>query len=267
MDLKNKVVVITGAANGLGKALAIEFYKQGCHLALIDVDLNGLEKVKEELRSATQKVSIHQANVAHEKSIIATRVEILSSHKHIDMVVNNAGISISQYFEQIDLEEYKRVFDINYWGTIYCTKHFLPDLKSQPDSRLVNITSGFALMGFPGKTAYGSSKSAISGFTNALKTEFSDTSVKVCLVIPPPLNTGLVKNSRHMDDMKKESEVLFLEKNGLPLDETAQRIVNQIRKGKYRIIIGKMTFITDLISRLFPTLLLKWIERNKGRFG
>lgn len=265
-DLKHKTVVITGAANGLGKALAIEFYKQGCHLALIDVNFNGLESIKRELEVSQQLISIHRADISNEENIIATRLEILSNHKHIDILVNNAGISISQNFEQIDLRDYKQLFNINFWGTVHCTKHLLPDLKKQSNSRLVNIISDFAFMGFPGKTAYGSSKSAVLGFTNALKTELADTNVKICFVVPPPLDTELVKNSKHIDDKKRESEARFLEKRGSPIDKTAKKIVKQIRKAKYRIIIGRMMFGVDVMARFFPTLLHNLIGKNKKRF-
>ena len=258
-------MVITGAANGLGKALATEFYQQGCHLALIGLDYNGLEEQKATLEREGQVITVHQADISKEENILTARDEIRTSHKHIDILVNNAGISISQHFEQIDLADHKKLFDINYWGTIYCTKHFLTDLKLEKDSRLVNIISDFALMGFPGKTAYGSSKSAVLGFTNALKTELAGTTVKVCMVIPPPLDTGLVRNSKHIDEKKRESEARFLEKHGLPLDKTSRRIVKQIRKGKFRIVIGTMMLGVDLASRLFPTLLHKSIGKYKKR--
>jgi short-subunit dehydrogenase len=218
------------------------------------------------LKLKNKKITIHQSDVSNEQSIAATRLDILSNHQHIDILVNNAAISISMNFEQTNLSDYKELFDINFWGTLYCTRHFLPDLKKQTDSRLVNIISGFALMGFPGKTAYGSSKSAVLGFTNALKTELAGTTVKVCLVIPPPLDTGIVKNGKHTDDKRRENEARFLAKNGFPLDKTAKRIVKQIIKGKYRIIIGATTFWTDLISRLFPTLLHQLIGKNKKQF-
>src|SRR5687768_11889442 len=98
--LKNKIVVITGAASGLGKALAAEFYRQGCHLALLDINFNGLEKTKSELQTNEQKITIHHADVSDEKNITTARFEILNYHKRIDILVNNAAISISQSFEQ-----------------------------------------------------------------------------------------------------------------------------------------------------------------------
>jgi short-subunit dehydrogenase len=266
LALKKKVVVVTGAANGLGKALATEFYRQGCHLALIDIDLIGLEKIQTELEIPGQTISVHHADVSIEKNVIVARTQILQIHQHINILVNNAAISISQDFSKIDLADFRQVVEINFWGTICCSKHFLPDLKEQSDARLVNIISGFASMGFPGKTAYCSSKSAVSGFSNAIKTELADSTVKVCLVIPPALNTNLVKNNKHVNEEKKELEARFLEKNGLPLDVTAKRIVSGIRRGKYRIIIGNMMFASDVVARFFPTLLHRAMGKSKNKF-
>ncbi len=264
-EFKDKIVVITGSANGLGKALATEFYRQGCHLALIDVDAFGLENVKNELECKTQKITVHPADVSNEKDLIRARQEILDLHSSIDILVNNAGISISQNFEEMDLHDFKHVFDINFWGTILCAKTFLKDLKTRPYSFIVNIVSNFALMGFPGKTAYGSSKSAVLGFTNALKTELHNTSVNVSLVIPPILNTGLVKNGKHMDERKKKIEASYLEKNGMPLDKAARIIVRQIQRKTYRIRVGPMMFYMDTLVRLFPSTVHRFIGKNKGR--
>lgn len=266
VHLKNKVVVITGSAGGLGKALAKEFYRRGSHLALVDMDVQGLYLIKNELERPAQKISIHTADVSMEEQIISMRAEVLNAHGKIDVLINNAGISISQLFEEVLLPDYKRVFDTNFWGALYCTKYFLPDLKHQPESRLVNIISDFAFMGFPGKTAYASSKSAVMGFTNCLKTELAETAVKVSLVVPPPLATGLVRNGKHINDQKRMREVKFLEKNGMPLETAATRIVNGIQKGKFRIIVGTNMFWADVLSRLFPTALHYLIGKYKNAF-
>ena len=264
-SLKNKVVVITGSANGLGKALAKEFFRQGCHLGLVDVDFAGLEKLKKELDNNIQRISIHLADISQEQEIISIRQQIIDQHQRIDIFVNNAGISISQPFEQVDLVDYKHLIEINFWGTVYCSKHFLNDLKKQKDSRLVNIISDFALMGFPGKTTYASSKSAVMGFTNSLKTELMNTTVTVCLVIPPILDTGIVINSKHIDDTKKQNEINFLKKHGMLLDKAAKRIVANIKRGKYRIVVGTMMFWIDFTSRLLPTTIHNVIGKNKKR--
>jgi short-subunit dehydrogenase len=263
ISLKNKVVIITGSANGLGKALAKEFYRQGCHLALLDIDIDGLQKIKSNIENKTQRITIHKTDISKEKEIEVTLQEIIEQHKRIDVLVNNAGISISRPFDQVDLVNYKQLFEINFWGTVYCSKYFLPELKKQPGSRLVNIISDFALMGFPGKTAYSSSKSAIMGFTNSLKTELINTTVTVSLVIPPPLNTELIKSSRHIGEIKREKEVNFIKKNSMHIEKAARRIITGIKKGKYRIVVGPMMFWIDLASRFFPTTIHNIIGHNK----
>lgn len=262
---KSKAVVLTGAASGLGRALAYEFYKKGYNLALVDIDEVALQVVKHELLSTDQIVSIHLADISREQEVIECHDDIKRIHPNIDMLINNAGISISQLFEIVEMDDFRNLFETNFWGTVYCTRYFLPELKIQDDSRLVNIISGFALMGFPGKTAYGSSKSAIMGFTNALKTELAGTSAKVSMVIPPPLDTGLVSNGKHMDSIKKDKEAVFIKKNSLPIAAVANTIVRRIEKGQFRIVVGTKTFWIDFLTRLFPTRVHAILGQNKDK--
>lgn len=264
--MNNKVAVITGSANGLGKALAIELYKRGCHLALLDIDFAGLLQLKTDLQNENQKITIYQTDISTEEEVIAAGKKIIDEHGYVDILINNAAVSMSLPFEQVELADYKRLMDVNFWGAVYCSKYFLNDLKQREDSRLVNIISDFAMMGFPGKATYASSKSAVMGFTNCLKTELTDTSVKVCLVIPPPLDTGIVRNGKHIDETKKQNEINFLKNKGMPLDKAAEKIISKMKKGKYRIVIGTMMFWADIASRFFPTALLNFISRNKKKF-
>ena len=265
-DLINKAAVVTGSARGLLKALATELFRQGCNLALLDIDLNGLEELKTTLPSDRQIVTIHKADISREQEIISARAEVLAQHRQINVLINNAGVSISQPFDQVGLADFQRLFDINFWGTIYCSKHFLPDLKLQPRSRLVNIISDFALMGFPGKSAYGSSKSAVMGFTNALRTELAGTNVRVSLVRPPPLNTGLIMSSKHIDEQKRKNEAAFLAKKSMSLDKAARKIISKVKTGKFRIVIGSMMFWIDLASRVFPTAVHRMVGKSKKKF-
>jgi len=264
-NLKDKVAVITGAANGLGKALAIELYKQSCHLALMDIDFDGLQKLKAELQTGEQMITIHRVDISKENEITSCKEEILRIHHHINIIINNAGVSISRFLESTNLDDFKWLFNINFWGTVYCTKHFLSELKKQNRSHIVNIISDFALMGFPGKTAYASSKSAVMGFTNSLKTELYGSPVYVSLVIPPPLATGLVLHSKHIDDEKRKMENEFLKKHEMAIEKVAAKIIRKVRKGKYRIVIGKFMFWTDLTTRLFPTMVHNMIGKNRKK--
>jgi len=265
--MKNKTVVITGAANGLGKALASEFSNRGYDLALIDIDFTGLENVQRQLKATDNTVTIYQADISQEENVIRVQQEIIRDHHGVNILINNAAISISREFENVGLEDFQNLFSINFWGTIYCSRYFLSNLKLENNSRLVNIISYFALMGFPGKTTYGSSKSAVMGFSNALKTELAETTVKVCLVIPPPLDTNIVKNSIHIDETKKQKEAAFLQKHGMPVSKVAKRMADKIESGKFRIVVGTMMFWVDLFSRLFPTSIHKFIGKKKKKFG
>jgi short-subunit dehydrogenase len=265
-ELTYKVAVITGSANGLGKELAREFFRRGYNLALLDIDTEGLEKIKNELTNDIQIVTVHTTDISKEEQVITTRLEILQKHKTIDILINNAGVSISQTFDQVTVSDFKWLFEINFWGTVYCSKHFLADLRKEDNSHLVNIISNFALVGFPGKTTYASSKSAIMGFTNSLKTELVYTNIKVSLVIPPTLDTGLVRNGKYADEQKHRNEISFIAKKGMPIEKAAKKIVLQVIKGKYRIVIGSRMFLIDLLSRLFPTTIHRLTGKYKRQF-
>lgn len=263
MILRDKTAVVTGAANGLGRALAIELHRQGCHLALIDRDGEALAALLGALGRAGPRVTTHCLDVSDEQAVAQARSDILAAHTGVDLLINNAGISISRRFAEMEPDDFSRVMAVNFWGAVHCTRHFLPDLRSRPGSRLVNITSDFALLGFPGKTAYGASKGALSSFTLSLQTEFGDRSPAVCLVIPPPMDTGLVRNNPHATATTRAREVNFLSRHGMPLPRAAARIVRGIRRGRRRIAVGAMMYWLDACTRLFPSALQGWIARNK----
>ena len=265
-DPHGKVAVITGAANGLGRAMAIELYSKGYHLALIDIDDTGLLQLKAELSSG-QNLSIHKADVSQEAEIIDCKNAIMDVHKQVDIFINNAAVSISQPFEQLNTEDHKRLFDINFWGAVYCTKHFLPELKKQNKSHLVSIISQFAFIGFPGKTSYASSKGALMAFTNSLKTELGDTGVKVSIAIPPPMPTQIVTKGKHTDEIKRQKEIEFLQARGMDAGKAAKIIIRNMQKGNYRIVVGPMMFWVDLLSRLSPKTAHWFIAKNKKKFG
>jgi short-subunit dehydrogenase len=165
-------------------------------------------------------------------------------------------------FDQMNLSDFRRLWDVNFWGTVNCCKHFLPELRQQPKAQIVNIISIFAFMGFPGKTAYGASKNAIVGFSEALRTELMKTNVRVSLVVPPPLHTNIVKNGVHTDEDKRAKENAFLQKNGMPLDVAAKKIVQQVGKNMRIVTIDLKTRLAVLASKLFPSLMQYLI--NKG---
>lgn len=258
-------VVITGAANGLGKALAKACRDNGSALALIDVDGDGLRALKDGFAADGPMVTVHQADVAEEEQLAAACRSILQAHGHIDWLIANAGISISRPFEDVDPADMRRLFEVNYWGCVHAVRQFLPALKASPDARVVTVASLFGALGFPGKTAYGSSKAAILGFSSALRTELRGTRVKVCTVIPPPLDTGLVRNGLHRSVEKRAQEVAYLQANGMDLDHAARIIVGAVRKARPRVIVGWRMLVLDLSLRLFPSVVQRMVERRAAR--
>ncbi len=260
----NKTAVITGAASGLGRALALALLRLDCKLALLDVDIAGLEQLKAGMRQGPL-VTIHHTDVSQEEQVRAAVVDIVRMHGSVDILINNAAISSSQPFEQVSLPHYRRLMDVNFWGTVYCTRYFLPHMQQRPQAKLVNIISDFALMGFPGKTTYASSKSAVMGFTNVLRTELTGTTVQLSLVIPPAMDTNIVRYGAHINEAKRAQEQAFLQRTGMPVDKAAERILKAISRGKYRIVTGPMMFWIDVVVRFFPTLLHRVIGSNKKR--
>src|SRR5438552_4916577 len=166
--LANHVAIVTGAASGIGRELAIQMSAAGCHLALADVDEEGLESLRKDLEGISSTISLHAVDIANELAVKHMIEEVVRKHKRISIVINNAGVSISGPFEKIKVEDFKRLFDTNFWGAVHLCDQILPFLRAEPEARIVNILSTFALLGFPSKTAYCSSKAALLGLSNAL---------------------------------------------------------------------------------------------------
>ncbi len=254
VEWNERVAVITGAASGLGRALAFELLYRGCNLSLLDINPIRLDLLKNDLPITSKRVSLHVVDIANEEEVIAIVAKIELEHNRVDILINNAGISISQPFEEMTTVDFDRLINVNFWGTVFCTKHFLPLLRKHERTWLINVISDFALLGFPGKTAYAASKAALMGLTNSLRTELAETGICVSLVFPPPMNTGLVKDGGHTSEEKRAIEVDFVNRHGVPVDLAAKRILSKALKCKYRIVIGTMMFWLDLFSRMFPTL-------------
>lgn len=259
-----RVVVITGAANGLGAALAGAFAKRGYALALIDTDAAGLERVRNTLLGT--HCSTHVVDIADEHAVAAAHTTIIAEHGCADLVINNAAVSMSVPFEASSTDDMKRLFAVNYWGTVHLCRQFLPDLRRRKKAHLVNIISGFAVLGFPGKTAYGPSKAAVLGFSQALRTELAGPSVHVSVVIPPPMVTRILGSGPHASEEKRAAEQRFIARNAMDVDKVAERIARRVLKGDPRIVIGASMFWADLAARLFPSTVHRMIGKRKDRF-
>jgi NAD(P)-dependent dehydrogenase (short-subunit alcohol dehydrogenase family) len=218
----DRSAVVTGGAGGFGRALVGELLRRKARVAALDIDAAALRRLRADFSGAGPRLSVHPTDVSRPDSVKKTARAVLRLHGSVAVLINNAGVSISQPFLDLAPAAFRRLFEINFWAAVYCTRAFLPALQAQPAARIANIGSDFGLFGFPGKTSYSASKSALLGFTNSLAAELNDARLKISYVIPPPLDTNLVRGGLHVDEARRANEVRFLETRGMRLERAAQ---------------------------------------------
>jgi short-subunit dehydrogenase len=248
------VAVITGAASGIGRALAVYLAQSGCHLALVDVQEERLNELATQLRTPQRHISVHIIDVGNHDQMRSLPDVVLDQHGHIDILFNNAGVSLAGRFEDYSITDLEWIINTNLWGTIYGCRYFLPVLRRQDAGYIVNIASDFALIGLPAKSAYCTTKFAIRGLSEALRAELHGSGISVSCVYPGAVDTALIRSSRGLDIHKRDLEVEFVAQRGIPLDHVARRIINGVKHKQARILIGRDTYLIDIMSRLAPNL-------------
>src|SRR4051812_44907877 len=170
-SLKDKVAAITGAASGIGRATALRLAKLGCHLGLSDVDTKGLSETARLCRELGVKVTETRVDVADREAMYSWADEIVREHGKVNIILNNAGVSVGATVEDISYSDFEWIMGINFWGVVYGTKAFLPHIKRAGEGSIVNISSVFGLIAVPAQASYNASKFAVKGFTEALRAE------------------------------------------------------------------------------------------------
>ncbi len=196
MKLAQKTAVVTGAAGGIGRAIAVSLSRRGCNLALADVNEAGLAETARLASGGGLRISGHRLDVADRAAVAAFPNIVLADHPGVDVLVNNAGVALGGTFEQVSPEDFEWLFDINFWGVVRMTRAFLPLLKRSDKARIVNLSSIFGIVAPPGQTAYSASKFAVRGFSNALGHELAGTQVGVTVVHPGGVATSIADNAR-----------------------------------------------------------------------
>lgn len=254
--LEHGVAVVTGAAQGIGAALAMELAQRGCHLALVDRDRAGLAEVAAAAGSSGIRVSEHCLDIADAGAIAALPDDVLKIHGRVNLLINNAGVGLMGSFEQLTLEEFEWLFNINFWGVVRTSKSFLPVLARETNAHLVNISSVFGLIAPIEQTAYAASKFAVRGFTDALRHEMEGTSVGVSVVHPGGIRTRIAHNARRAAFCDAERADRLADKFIRDVRTTPQAaarcIVDGIERRSPRILIGPDASVIDWLSRLAP---------------
>lgn len=249
-----KVVAITGAGSGIGRALATEFALHGARLALADVNVAALEETLRGLPEGTA-ARVYELDVSKREAVFKFAADVIADFGSAHTVINNAGIGVIATVEHITYEEMERVININLWGVIHGTKAFLPTMLAQRAGCVVNVSSVFGLLATPCQAAYVMAKFAVRGLTETLWQELDGTGVRAVLVHPGGINTNISKNSpvavAGNDYERKLSQALLGQMTTTP-QQCAQEIVAGLMRGDKRLLVGSGAKTLHRISRLFP---------------
>jgi short-subunit dehydrogenase len=258
MTVIRGAAAITGAASGIGRALAIELANRGCDLALADRDEAGLKALADEI-GKQRKVTVHRVDVSEAGDIAQFATDAIAAHPQLNIVINNAGVALMGTFEEIDQAQMQWLFDINFWGVVHGTRAFLPHLKTLAEAHIVNVSSIFGIIAPPGQSAYAAAKFAVRGFSESVRHELAvaGSPVKLSVVHPGGVATAIARNSRTgvgvTDNARRAQSIERFETAAktTPKD-AALRIIRGLEKNEPRILIGNDARFMDLLQRFRP---------------
>ncbi len=250
--MKDKVVIITGASSGIGKALAFSFGREGAKIVI-----TGRKEVPlMEVSQALTKSGIDNLAIVSDVSIEQDNVDVIDKtvqkYGKIDILINNAGISMRSMFEDCDLKVIKSVMDVNFWGTVYATKYALPHIKATKGS-IVGVSSIAGYRGLPVRSGYSASKFAVNGFLEALRTELLHTGVHV-LTACPGFTASNIRVASLGSDGNSKGESMRDEGNMMSSEEVADRILKAVKNRDRGMILTLQGKAIVLINKLLPKL-------------
>jgi len=266
MRLKGRTAVITGAATGIGRAVAVSLAQRGCHLALADIDEAGLAETAGLTRAYAVRVSRHRVDVADRIAVAEFPSLVSAEHPGVDVLVNNAGVAVGGTFEQVSDEDFEWLFEINFWGVVRMTRAFLPLLQASDDARVVNLSSVYGLIAPPEQAAYAASKFAVRGFSEALRHELEGSSVGVTVVHPGGIATSIAEKARIPAGASEEEiarrHARYRKLLRLPAAIAGETIVRGIERRQARVLIGSDAKLISLIARVMPVSYWKFLSRK-----
>jgi NADP-dependent 3-hydroxy acid dehydrogenase YdfG len=253
-SIKGKVAVVTGAASGIGRALAYELARRGAKLAISDIDATGLAQTAKQLRVIGAPVHEARLDVTDREAVLAYAEEIATDFGTVNIVVNNAGIAFTGDIEKMTFEQIERVLDVDFWGVVNGTKAFLPHLIASGDGHVVNISSLFGLLSMPGQGAYNAAKFAVRGFTEALREEMliNGHPVRVTCVHPGGIQTAIARNAGAVDgeDAAEIAEFFDSKLARTSAESAAKSILRAVTGNRPRAVVGLDAKLLDLLVRI-----------------
>lgn len=257
-DFGGRVVAITGAASGIGRALAIDLSRRGAHLAISDIDDDELAETVTLCHGSGTKVTAAHVDVADRDEVFSWADDVVAEHDRVNMIVNNAGVAVGATVERSSFDDIEWLMNINFWGVVNGTKAFLPHLKASGDGHVVNISSVFGLVSIPTQSAYNAAKFAVRGFSDALRVELEieRADVSVTTIHPGGIKTNIARNARvdaSVADVGSDPHAFVDEFDKLARttpEKAARQILKAVERNRRRALIGPDAKVFDLVSRL-----------------
>lgn len=266
-NFKSGTAVVTGAAGGIGRAVVFDLADLGANIALIDRDEDNLKNVIAELKKQypKQKFTYYVLDLTNIDQIPKVAKSIIKDHSRISLLVNNAGIALNGTIEEVSMENFEQVLTINFRAQVYFVKELLPALKKTPGSQIANVSSLFGLIGPAGQSAYTSSKFAVRGFSDVIRSELKKYNIGVTTIYPAGIKTKIASSSLKgagLDTKKaNENNKNFEKYLKMTPERAAEIIIKGIQKRKTRVLIGSSAVILDIIARMFPGSYGKLVEK------
>jgi NAD(P)-dependent dehydrogenase (short-subunit alcohol dehydrogenase family) len=269
-DFNGRVAAITGAGSGIGRALANDLARRGAHLALSDIDDEGLAETVAQCEGRGVKITSQHLDVADRLAVERWADQVVADHGKVNLIINNAGVALGATIESVSYEDFEWLMNINFWGVVYGTKAFLPYLKASGEGHIVNLSSVFGLVSVPSQSAYNAAKFAVRGFTDTLRMELEieGAPVSVTTIHPGGIKTNIAKNARideSLNDMagdpdkaRAEFERAFVTSP----EKAARQILSAVQRDRRRALIGPDAKVIDFVSRLPAGLYQGVLERG-----
>jgi len=260
--MEKKVAIITGASSGIGRALAIHFFEHGYRLALGARNMDKLKELGQELNANREDILILKTDVTIESDCKILVESCLHRFNRIDVLVNNAGISMRATLQDLNLKILQNVMDVNFWGAVYCTKYALESLLQNKGS-VVGVSSIAGYVGLPARSGYSASKFAMQGFLEALRTENLGNDLHV-LIACPGFTASNIRNTALTADGSKQSESPRDEQKMMSAEMVAKHIYNAVQARKQKLVLTTEGKMAVFLSKFFPKLIQKLVY-NKMR--
>jgi NAD(P)-dependent dehydrogenase (short-subunit alcohol dehydrogenase family) len=264
MKVKGKVLVVTGGGSGMGRELTLQLVKKGAKVAIADINAESMAETA--ALAGIVNVSTHVLNVANRAAVEAFPDTVIKYHGTVDGIINNAGI-IQPFIHvnELDYDQIERVMNINFYGTVYMTKSFLPHLLKRPEAHIANVSSMGGFIPFPSQTFYGASKAAVKLLTEGLYAELKNTNVGVTVIHPGAVNTNIMSNS----SVRSALEVAEMKKGqpniAISAAKAASIMIDAIEKNKFRVLVGNDVRFLDFLYRLAPKTAVNIITKQMSK--